>query len=255
MIGDEDEGIELDEDQINENDLEGNDEEEPARASEEDAEEGDEGAHSAEARVEKKALLGGAQEPAEKTISRSSRAIMQAKAAAKAANDKAEAIERELQQLRAERQQATQQITERERQERLALMTSEERMEFHLQELRAQQEQFQRNTFAQQADQADRAAYQAKAAADPRYKKYEADVERELQLARSRGLQITREGVLAFVLGHKILTGDKGAIKAARAAGAARVSGQKTNPGGSASDQGRTRAQKSLRERLEGVTF
>lgn len=255
MIGDEDEGIELDEDQINENDLEGDDEEEPASAPEEDAKEGDEEQHQDETGTAQKALLKGSQEPAEKTISRSSRAIMQAKAAAKAANEKAEAVERELASLRAERQQATQQITERERQERLALMTSEERMEFHLQELRAQQEQFQRNTIAQQADQADRAAYQAKAASDPRYKKYEADVERELQLARSRGLQITREGVLAFVLGHKILTGDKGAIKAAKAAGAARVSGQKTNPGGSASDQGRTRAQKSLRERLEGVTF
>lgn len=250
MLGDEDD-IELGEDQINEDDLEGDDEEGPAGAPEKDAEEGDEGAHQDETGVAQKAVLA----PETKPVSRASRAVMQAKQEARVAREKAEAIEWELASLRAERQQATQQVSERERQERLALMTSEERVEFHLQELRAQQEQFQRQTTLQAADQADRAAYLAKAATDPRYKKYEADVERELQLARSRGLSITREGVLAFVLGHKILTGDKSALKAAKAAGSARVNSQKTNPGGSASDQGRTRAQKSLRERLEGVTF
>lgn len=250
MIGDEDD-LDLPEDQINEGDEEGSDEEESAAP----AEAGDEGQGPVEGdegeTAGAQALLG---QP--KPLSRASRAVMQAKAEAKAAREKADAIERELASLRAERQQHTQQVSERERQERLALMTSEERMEFHLQELRAQQEQFQRQTQAQQADQADRAAYLAKAAIDPRYKKYEAEVERELQSARARGLSITREGILAFVLGHKILTGDKSVATAAKKAGAARVNSQRTNPGGAASDQGgRKRGEKSLRERLEGVTF
>lgn len=252
MIGDEDD-LYLNEDQINEGDEEGHGEEESAGAEEGD-EAGDEtrsGESEGDEAAGSQALLG---QP--KPLSRASRAVMQAKSEAKAAREKADAIERELASLRAERQQQTQQVSERERQERLALMTSEERMEFHLQELRAQQEQFQRQTQAQQADQADRAAYLAKAATDPRYKNYEAEVERELQSARARGLSITREGILAFVLGHKILTGDKSVTTAARRAGTARVNSQRTNPGGAASDQGgRKRGEKSLRERLEGVTF
>lgn len=250
MFGDEDD-LDLQETQNEGHDEEGHDEEEPAAPTEE----GDEGQERVEGESdeahEPEALLG-----QQKPISRAQRAVLAAKADAKAAREKAEAIERELASLRAERQQNTQRETERERQERLALMTSEERMEFHLQELRQQQEQFQRQTLAQQQDSQDRAAYLAKAASDPRYKKYEAEVEQSLQETRARGFSFTREFVLAVLIGHKVLAGDKGVAAAAKKAGAARVNSQRTNPSGAASDQGgRTRKEKSLRERLEGVTF
>ncbi len=249
MFGD-DEDLDLPETQ-NEGDEEGHDEEESAAP----AEAGDEGQERVEGDDDQaaapEALL---EQP--KPAGRAQRAVLAAKAEARAAREKAEAVERELASLRAERQQNTQRETERERQERLALMTSEERMEFHLQELRQQQEQFQRQTLAQQQDSQDRATYLAKAAADPRYKKYEAEVEQTLQDTRARGFAFTREFVLAMLLGHKVLAGDKGVTAAAKKAGAARVNSQRTNPSGAASDQGgRTRKEKSLRERLEGVTF
>ncbi len=252
MIGDDDD-LDLNEDQINEGDEEGHDEEEPAgtEAGDEAGDETRSGESEGDEAAGSQALL-----TPSKPLSRASRAVMQAKAEAKAAREKADAIERELASLRAQRQQQTQQVSERERQERLALMTSEERMEFHLQELRQQQEQFQRQTLAQQQDSQDRATYLAKAAADPRYKKYEAEVEQTLQDTRARGFSFTREFVLAMLLGHKVLAGDKGVTAAAKKAGAARLNSQRTNPPGASSDQGgRTRKEKSLRERLEGVTF
>lgn len=250
MFGDEDD---LPEDQTHESDEEGNDEEDAASAPE--GEDEGRGEQVEDAAEEGEDGLLAAQPPA-RPAGRAQRAVLAAKQEARAARERAEAVERELASLRAERQQTTQRETERERQERLALMTSEERMEFHLQELRQQQEQFQRQTQAQQQDAQDRAAYLAKAATEPKYRKYAEEVEKEYQIARSHNVNITREAVLKFMLGHKILTGDKSVLATAKKAGAAKVSQQRTNPPGASSDQGgRKRGEKSLRERLEGVTF
>ena len=256
MFGDEDD-IELPEDQNGEVHDETEDEETQSEGADEtDGEsDGDEG-QDGESEEAPEVLKGeGGDEPPAKPASRAQRAVLAAKAQAKAADERAAKVEHELAQLRSERQRASQENEEQAERERLALMTTEEKVEYHLTKLQRQQEAFQRQQQFMQVDQSDRAAYLAKAAADPRYKKYEAEVERGVQAARSRGYNLTREETLALILGYKVLSGKTAAAGAKGAAGE-RVRRQTTKPSSGSSDQGgRKRGEKSREERLANVVF
>ena len=70
--------------------------------------------------------------------------------------------------------------------------------------LRESQQQSRQALF-QAADMADKTSYQAKAIGDPRYKKYEDRVEKELASARSKGANPPREMVLAVMIGRDVL--------------------------------------------------
>lgn len=146
----------------------------------------------------------------EERLGRRERRIQALRQEAKESNERAARFERELAEERARRQQPQQQGESPQAEEaRIALMTTEERLEYKLNKA-IQQNTLQMNiTRFQAADMADRAAYQSKAAVDPKYKKYAAEVEQVLADSRRQGRDFDRETVLRYVLGGKLLNNNK----------------------------------------------
>ncbi len=195
--------------------------------------------------------------------SRATSAVQKAKSLAREAAAKADRLERELQELRAERERARQPQGETPEQEaaKLSLMTAEERMDYKF-EKATQAHQRQINLIAfQSADNADKAAYQAKGAYDPRFKKYEADVERLLAEERKAGRSFPRETILKFVLGEKVMA-SKQDIQRQKDAGKRNVDRQRTQADASRSDRSAPRTRvgtgntlADLEKRLDGVVI
>jgi len=122
---------------------------------------------------------------------------------------------------------------------------------------------FERNNLISQvnaAENADRTAYELKAKTDQRYARWRDRVETERVRLLQAGQIVSRENILAFLLGQRLLNGDGKALSKARAGARERMERQTTRPvrGGSdvPSDRGRrgqlTEAQARAR-RLEGV--
>lgn len=130
----------------------------------------------------------------------------------------------------------------RERDERLALMTPEEKREFLRDEKMAALEQAVLATGRQSVDAGDRAAYIAKAAVNPIYKKYEARVEEQLQAFRQSGAYPARDAVLAYLVGQDALKSPKKASKKEKEAAATRVAVSKTTPLSGRGDAGGKKA-------------
>lgn len=197
--------------------------------------------------------------------SRATRRVQEATRTAREAAARAQALEVEVAQLRAEHQareaQAAQPKGESPEQEaaRLALMTVDERVEYRLNKAEQRHQHEMNVTRFVSADQADKSQYAAKAASNPRYKKYEAEVESVLADARRGGQNFSREQILAFVLGQKVLNGG-GAVSAAKKAGATRVQAQRATADSGRSDRSAPRQRegsgnsiRDLERRLDGV--
>ena len=197
-------------------------------------------------------------EPERRQPSRATKAVQEAKRIAREASERSARLERELQELRAERAKPQGETPEQEA-ARLSLMTAEERMDHKLEKaVRENQRQMNALRF-QAADQADKAAYDAKGAYDPRYAKYAPDVERLLLAERQAGRDFPRETILKFVLGERVMQSKKD-IAAQKAAGAKRVQQQTARAGNAGSDRSAQRGRvgsgnslADLEKRLEGV--
>ena len=105
-------------------------------------------------------------------------------------------------------------------------------------------------------DQADRAAFEAKAAVNPKYAKYKDAVETELSNARRNGHNATREQVLIYIVGREALDPKNEAKTAKQKQQAqARVAAARGQPTGARSDTGSQNKPriKDLEERLRDV--
>lgn len=130
--------------------------------------------------------------------------IRELKEARKAEAERASRLEQELSQYRAERERERAEREARTEEERLLLMTTEERIDYKLN--KAQEEN--KRLIAQQqfvnADQADRLEFQAKI--PERYKAYASEVETKLKEIRETArINVPRDTVLKLVLGEKVL--------------------------------------------------
>lgn len=113
-------------------------------------------------------------------------------------------------------------------------------------------------TRMQAADAADRASFQAKAAFDPRYKKFADRVEQVLADERRQGRDFPRETVLKFVLGEAVIN-SKGKSKQQSEAAervrrqSARADSGRSDVSGQRQRQGQGNSLADLERRLNGV--
>lgn len=248
MAGDPDDDLPEDENLPDETENEVEDEGSDARLDD------DEGGDEAEAGQKPEGAE--AQERVERKPSRAQKAIQELRRSAQEANERSARVERELSELRAERERSRQESPEAEA-ARLALMSSEDRMEYRLNKATAEHaRQLQMMQFAT-ADAADKAAFEAKGAYEPRYRKYAAEVEKLLIEERRAGRSFPRETILKFVLGDRVMKAntapqrDQARERIRRETTPAPKGGSDRQAQRSRSGQGDTLA--DLEKRLDGV--
>ena len=140
-------------------------------------------------------------------------------------------------------------------------MTVDERVDYKLNKALAKQ-QFELNVAKFQSfDSSDKAAFAAKLASEPRFKRHEKEVETVLADARRGGQSFTREQILAFVLGQKVMQGGATREKAVTA-GAKRIQSQQARADSGRGDRaapsrnsGTGNSIRDLERRLEGVNI
>ena len=179
-----------------------------------------------------------------------------------------EALEAELRELRnrpapAAEPQRQQEETQQQFEARISMLPPDERMEQRM--LRSEQQNNQRLTFMQiqMADQTDRASYQAKATSDKRFARYEQEVEQRLADLRRQGQNVSREALLKFIIGEKVLGNPAERVRAGRQAAQRRVESQRVRPANTRGDQeganqrrqGGDSEREARRKRLENLTF
>lgn len=141
---------------------------------------------------------------------------------------------------------------------RIQLLSPEERMEARYRRDReAQNAQFAFMQF-QQANTTDRAAFQARAAKDARFARWEGRVEAEFTRRQQMGQLVSRMDILKWMIGDRIVDGDEAPTRRERARAQERVSRQTTRPMNTGSDvRPARRGQLSEREararRLENI--
>lgn len=104
-------------------------------------------------------------------------------------------------------------------------------------------------------DASDKASFEAKATINPIYKKYLPAVEKDLADMRKNGVNTTREAILTYKIGEdaRKRLEQKGNGEQRRRAAANRVETARGRPANGRSDQGTSRSEKSLEDRLRGV--
>lgn len=118
--------------------------------------------------------------------------------------ERASALEREIAALRAERQAAQALRDAQTEEDRLALMTAEERFEYKLNKATEENKRVLAQQQFQNMDQMDRLEFRNKL--PPRYARFADEVETTLQKIRSENkINVPRETVLKLVLGEKLL--------------------------------------------------
>ena len=172
--------------------------------------------------------------------------------------DLRERLERLERQPTTPAQAGPQEETEEAFKARMALLDPVARMEATL-------ERSQRNTAMtiqrmalQNQETTDKAMYDAKAAVDPRYKRWSAAVEAKRTELMNMGQIVPREAVLKFLLGERILAGGGSKeVRRAQARGQDRITRQRTQPSGGRSDVRADRRQLSdadaRKKRLENA--
>jgi hypothetical protein len=140
--------------------------------------------------------------PGKKTITDK---FLAERAERRAEKERADRIERELQELRAERQKEKATADAATEADRLALMTTEERVEYTLNKKLEELTRHSNMMAFKTADDADKASFEQRAKTDPRIAKRLERVETELMNARKAGMNFKREVILAQVLGQDML--------------------------------------------------
>lgn len=143
------------------------------------------------------------------------------------------------------------------RAQRRALMTPQEQMQEDLREARDGFTQQITQMQWQNAEVADRTAFQAKCAVDPLYAKYAPKVEGKLAELRTKGGNAEREVLLKYMIGEAALE-RRGSKEGKREVAQAqqRVRRATTRPSNSGSDEAATRRrEESLERRLENLNI
>ena len=163
---------------------------------------------------------------------------------------------RRIDELLARQQPVAPRETPEQRAARFAIMTPQEQI---AETLRESEQRFsaQMNQMAvNQADLADRTAFQAKCAVDPLYAKWAPKVEGQLAELRTKGNNVEREVLMDYLMGKAMRMGrDSKQSKLQTKQAAQRVNSQRTRPANSGSDTQAQRRQQgnSAERRLENV--
>ena len=239
--------------------IEGQPEEDDAEdALQADGQEGDEGADGDDAdREEDEGEREESVDAPPRRQSRADRRVQTALTQAREARAQSQRLEEEMARLRAERQQAPQLSPEDEaaqERERLAIMTPEERTEYRLAKAERNTQRTLQNMQMQHQDALDKASYDAKATMDPRYKRYAPEVDKRLRDLRAQGQNVSRDALLKFILGEKLLERDAGATAKQKTAAGKRVANQAAPRMNGRTDVQRPSGRNlSLEKRLTGV--
>jgi hypothetical protein len=160
---------------------------------------------------------------------------------------------RELNELKSQMQRLTQpqQETPQQRADRLAAMTDYERMQYLLDESNRRNDQQLQVLNFQNNERADVDAYTRRMEIDSRAKKYQPEVEALLGEFRKMGFFPKREACYFYLLGMKVANA-KTPSKGQQTGVTQRRQAQASRPVASGGDVGRSRAIKSLEDRLDG---
>lgn len=170
---------------------------------------------------------------------------------AREAKAKADALEKEIEQLkRGGQQHQAPKETPEQRQAKLAAMTPEARSEFLRQEDRAYNDARFNQLAFQNFEATDKATFEAACARNPAVQAIRGEVEKEVAKLRENGQVVTRETAAAFLLGKKVLEGAPGARKKAQQRADDAKDRNKAKPSGGRSDQTR-QSRKSGDERAK----
>lgn len=186
--------------------------------------------------------------------SRRNEDIREARSRAQEAEAKAAATAAEVAQLRAQLDAQARQQNDAAEAARLELMSPDERADYKIRKSgEAMQRQLMQTQF-QLSDQSDKLAFDAMCRADPRARKLAGEVERRLSDLRSKGQNVKREDLLAFVIGRRALDNPQSQGKQQRQAERRREreDARGASPRGDARGE-RRRAGKTPAERLDGV--
>ena len=156
--------------------------------------------------------------------------VRESVARAKAAEEKAERLQTELMEmLRGQRQAPAQQHESPQvRAERLSLMTPDEKIEFLLNEQKADFNMRLQQIALQQEISKDERQFNRLLADRPEFKKYADQVEKRFDDFVRKGNPQSRESLLKQILGDLVLTKGAAALKAAKARGEENVRRQQT---------------------------
>ena len=198
-------------------------------------------------------------EPEPKKPSRAQARIEALDREAKAANERAAALERQIQELQSGRQRSDAEAQAERRRAELAAMDPWDRAQAEARDAEARVNS--RLTAVQQqlADSTDRANFAEKCATNPALSKVRDEVEKRLSEARSRGVDVSRETLAIYILGEERLkTGPKAKARAEKRA-AANLGRERSRPASGSSDAPRGsegKDEKAARmKRLENYTF
>lgn len=144
-----------------------------------------------------------------------------------------------------------------QRAQRRALLTPQEQMQEDLREAQTGFSQQIQGMQMQQAEFADRTAFQAQCAVNPLYAKYAPKVEGKLAELRTQGSNVSREAILRWMIGDAAIarmSSKEGKREVAQAKD--RVRRQTVRPPGGGSDTAATRRREdSLERRLENLNI
>jgi hypothetical protein len=141
---------------------------------------------------------------------------------------------------------------------RIQLLGFEDKMEARYRRDRQLQNAQMASTRIETAIAQDRANYQAKAAKDKRFERWGERVEAEFERRRQLGQLVSREDILKWMLGDRLVSGDDAPVRKARQRAKDRVDRQTTRPSNAGSDvsasrRGRLNEREARARRLDGV--
>jgi hypothetical protein len=152
-------------------------------------------------------------------------------------------------------QQQQQQWDEQAWNDRWAVMTPEEKVQYAWERGRQELTQYQRQTNYQLALMKDQMSYEAKATVNPVYQRYAKEVEKVFNERLQQGRGMWREDILKNLLGEKaISSAGKSTMRAARV-GNRKIEAQTTRPLNSRGDAASTRGRQgdTAERRLAGI--
>ena len=179
---------------------------------------------------------------------------------AREANERSTRLERELQEMRAERQRQQAQVQEKEpTPEEMSLWSTDQVVQYRLEKATGKFNNTLQQMQFQNAEANDQSSYRALCTTDARAKRYADEVETRLTDLRRQGQNVSREVLLKYIIGEKVMAKSAQSVPAARKKGERNIARQQSNSSPPRSDnqggrQAKTEAEKR-RERLENLTF
>jgi hypothetical protein len=199
----------------------------------------------------------GDEPPIQRQPSRAQRRIEAQQREVQAERERADRLERELAEARRVREHQSSEAARRAEEERLAVMSPEERLEYRVEQAERRAEaRFQHLQFQQQ-DVADKATFQAACRDNPAFDTVKTEVEAELEKMRKAGTTAPRETIALYLIGKRAVE-RAGRVKGQAGRRAAEARSRETaRPGGARSDvrpqQPKGDSAEARRKRLENM--